>query len=62
MIRLSLIGIRVQILSSRGKSGCPAMRSSVDDLPADSEPMTTMVGSLTRASMLKRWVTLMMRP
>lgn len=43
-------GIRVQNSSSRGKSGACAMRSSTDDLPTLSSPMTTMRGRLSATS------------
>ena len=39
--------MRVQIVVSRGNSVSPAMRSSVEDLPADSEPTTMIDGSAT---------------
>eukprot|EP00966_Prymnesium_polylepis_P287966 6651072-Prymnesium_polylepis.1 len=61
-MRLSLMGMRVQIFSSRGKRAKPAIRSSVDDLPADSEPTTTMLGRVTLDSVSMRRIILVMRP
>eukprot|EP00965_Chrysotila_dentata_P006356 208044-Pleurochrysis_carterae.AAC.1 len=59
------MGIRVQMLVSRGKRENPAMRSMVDDLPDDSEPITTMRGSSSLVAVESdsiRLIIFMMRP